>query len=51
MVTPGGSTVAVEAIKIGERHRRDLGDIAALAESIRSVGLLHPPVVRSGARY
>jgi ParB/RepB/Spo0J family partition protein len=49
MVKPGrgASTVAIAAIKVGERHRRDLGDIAALAESIRTVGLLHPPVVRS----
>src|SRR6516225_3958994 len=44
---PGGSAIAIEAIRVGERHRRDLGDIAALAESIRTVGLLHPPVVRS----
>jgi N6-adenosine-specific RNA methylase IME4 len=44
---PGGSAIAIEAIRVGERHRRDLGDIAVLAESIRAVGLLHPPVVRS----
>ena len=33
-------------IRIGKRHRRDLGDIAALAENIRAVGLLHPIVVQ-----
>lgn len=33
-------------ITIGERHRRSLGDVASLAESIRQVGLLHPVVVR-----
>jgi N6-adenosine-specific RNA methylase IME4/ParB-like chromosome segregation protein Spo0J len=32
-------------ISIGVRYRRDLGDIEALAESIRIVGLLHPVVV------
>ncbi|MEO5927675.1 MAG: ParB N-terminal domain-containing protein [Patescibacteria group bacterium] len=32
-------------IKIGNRHRKDMGDIAALAESIKSVGLLHPIVL------
>jgi ParB family chromosome partitioning protein len=32
-------------IKLGPRHRQHLGDIPALAESIRTVGLLHPLVV------
>jgi hypothetical protein len=32
-------------IKIGGRHREDLGDIDSLADSIKRVGLLHPPVV------
>ena len=32
-------------IKIGERHRRDLGDIDELAASIANVGLLHPVVI------
>ena len=32
--------VAIADIKIGRRHRRDLGDIEGLAESIRSEGLL-----------
>ena len=32
----------IDRIVGGERHRRDLGDIAGLARSIREVGLLHP---------
>jgi ParB family chromosome partitioning protein len=39
-------TVAVGDIHVGERHRKDLGDLASLAKSIRDVGLLHPLVVR-----
>jgi ParB-like chromosome segregation protein Spo0J len=38
--------MAIADIKVGKRHRRDLGDIAALAESIKAVGLLHPIVVQ-----
>jgi hypothetical protein len=39
-------TMAVAEIRIGKRHRRDLGDIAPLATSIADVGLLHPVVVK-----
>jgi hypothetical protein len=39
---------AIAAIKVGSRHRRDLGDIAALAESIEAIGLLHPVTVDTG---
>lgn len=35
----------IATIAVGERDREDLGDIAALAESVRAVGLLHPVVV------
>ena len=35
----------IEAIKVGARHRRDLGDIDLLAASIADIGLLHPVVV------
>ena len=35
-------TMPIDAIKIGVRHRKDLGDISSLAESIDEVGLLHP---------
>lgn len=38
-------TVPVSAVVIGERCRKDLGDLNALAASIDAVGLLHPPVV------
>jgi ParB family chromosome partitioning protein len=32
-------------IHLGNRHRKDLGDIQSLADSIRELGLLHPVVV------
>lgn len=37
-------------ISIGVRYRKDLGDVEALADSIRSVGLLHPVVVTPEGR-
>lgn len=37
----------IRAIKVGPRHRKDLGDLQALADSIRQVGLLHPIVISS----
>lgn len=37
--------VPITDIKIGERHRKDLGDINALAKSINAVGLLQPVVL------
>jgi ParB family transcriptional regulator, chromosome partitioning protein len=36
---------AVDEVQIGRPYREDLGDIDALAESIRTVGLLHPVVI------
>ena len=36
----------ISEIRVGERHRKDLGDIDALARSIAQIGLLHPVVVR-----
>lgn len=33
-------------IKINGRHRKELGDIQSLANSIREIGLLHPVVVK-----
>lgn len=36
---------AVDAIQLGHQYREDLGDVDALAESIRTVGLLHPIVI------
>jgi ParB family transcriptional regulator, chromosome partitioning protein len=35
----------INQIKLGKRHRRDLGDVASLAASIADVGLLHPIVL------
>ncbi|GFZ89710.1 ParB N-terminal domain-containing protein [Nesterenkonia alkaliphila] len=35
----------VEAITVGHRHRKDLGDIDALATSIEDHGLLQPPTI------
>ncbi|NLX54145.1 MAG: ParB N-terminal domain-containing protein, partial [Planctomycetaceae bacterium] len=35
----------IDAIEIGDRTRKDLGDIEALAASIKEVGLLQPVVV------
>ncbi len=37
-------------IQIGERHRKDMGDLESLAQSIAEVGLLHPVVVTPDAR-
>jgi hypothetical protein len=37
--------IPCEQIRIGERHRKEMGDLEALAVSISTVGLLHPPVV------
>ena len=38
--------IAVDSIKIGSRFRKDLGDIASLAEDIKQIGLLHPIVIK-----
>src|SRR5689334_2741175 len=35
----------ISDIKIGRRHRQDMGDIDAVAANIAEVGLLHPVVV------
>jgi N6-adenosine-specific RNA methylase IME4 len=40
------SVMNIDDVKIGKRHRRDLGDIEALAATIADIGLLHPVVVR-----
>jgi N6-adenosine-specific RNA methylase IME4 len=39
-------TVPITTIRVGKRHRKDLGDIRSLARSIAEIGLLHPVVVR-----
>ena len=40
----------VNQIRVGERHRRDMGDIAALAASIADLDMLEPIVVRPVGR-
>jgi ParB family chromosome partitioning protein len=42
---PLPDTRAIATIKVGKRHRRDPGDIDALAASIADIGLLHPIIV------
>ncbi len=37
--------MALETIWVSDRHREDLGDVDALAASIKNFGLLHPVVV------
>jgi ParB family chromosome partitioning protein len=39
--------IAIAEIKIGDRKRKQMGDIDALAKSIDTVGLLHPIVINS----
>ena len=43
------NVIQLDKIKIGKRHRKDMGDIAGLAASIEEVGLLHPVVVTPGS--
>ena len=40
----------IEKNSAGDRIRRDLGDIAALAESMAEMGLLHPVVINTNSR-
>ena len=35
----------ISSIRVGDRHRKDMGDLASLAESIETHGLLHPIIV------
>jgi hypothetical protein len=44
------ATCRVAALVVGERHRRDMGDLAGLAASMAD-GLLHPIVVRPDRRF
>jgi N6-adenosine-specific RNA methylase IME4/ParB-like chromosome segregation protein Spo0J len=39
------TTMPIANIKIGTRHRKDMGDIDGLARSIVEIGLLHPIVI------
>lgn len=40
--TDNHRTVAVTSIKVSNRHRREMGDLQALADSIKAEGLLQP---------
>ena len=42
------TTLPISKITLGDRVRKDLGDVAALAASIKEIGLLHPIVLREG---
>jgi ParB family chromosome partitioning protein len=42
--------VPVDSIKIGERIRKDLGDIDGLARNIDQIGLLHPITITGEGR-
>ncbi|ADG96522.1 ParB domain protein nuclease [Segniliparus rotundus DSM 44985] len=42
--------VPVADVRVEGRHRRDLGDVSALAASIREVGLIHPVAVTADLR-
>ena len=47
---PRGETRRIDEIIIGERHRRDLGDIAGLARSIAEIGLINRITVDENGR-
>lgn len=42
------SEMQIADIRIGERVRKDMGDLDALAASIQTLGLMHPPGVTPG---
>jgi ParB family chromosome partitioning protein len=44
------TSIPIKNIKVGKRHRRDMGDVVGLSESIEDVGLLHPITVDEGNR-
>ncbi|MCI0663808.1 MAG: ParB N-terminal domain-containing protein, partial [Acidobacteria bacterium] len=39
--------MVIVAITVGDRTRKNIGDLVGLKESIQAVGLLHPIVVNS----
>jgi N6-adenosine-specific RNA methylase IME4/ParB-like chromosome segregation protein Spo0J len=45
-LSPRQDSKQIADIKIGQRHRRDFGDLAGLARNIEEDGLLHPVVVK-----
>ena len=44
------ATRPIAEIIVGERHRRNLGDIAGFARRIEELGLMHPIVIRPDGR-
>ena len=50
MKTAHTTTRAVADIRVRKRHRRDLGDIEALAASIAAIGLINPITIDEGGR-
>lgn len=44
-ITTGQTEIPITRIRIGQRVRKDMGDIEALAASIREHGLIHPPAI------
>ena len=44
------ATRCIGEITIGERHRRDLGDIDSLAQSMAAIGLLNPITITPDGR-
>jgi ParB family chromosome partitioning protein len=44
------ASLPIDEIIVGQRHRRDLGDITSLARSIEQNTLLHPIVIRPDGR-
>ena len=44
------TTRRIDEIVVGERHRRDLGDIDALARRMADLGLLQPIVIKPDDR-
>jgi ParB family transcriptional regulator, chromosome partitioning protein len=45
-----GAARRIKDIRLGRRHRRELGDIKGLAASIADIGLLHPITVDQDGR-
>ena len=44
------TSLPIDTIETGQRFRREMGDIDALAQSIEEIGLLHPVVVTQHGR-
>ena len=42
---PVNGEIPIDEIKVGDRYRKDLGDIGPLVNSIRKIGLIHPVVI------